>query len=217
MRNCAKDSSTVDSDTCVKNVVLASGMSCKTMKPNLPPPGNGATKNFRYGSDSNNVLTLVKEDFGLKKDSVVCASSREERLTENGEPTKHQIVYRSSKEQSKTTGMERLYGGSSFISSSISSEVDNFKSHVSKWCNNSSEDIEKENHFNEELKMSPLDSNIACNPVKEESMDEKVECTRGAVLNLGSSTVGETHCNIASESDKKNGSYVRNKVVRCMK
>ncbi|XP_038906907.1 uncharacterized protein LOC120092777 [Benincasa hispida] len=206
--NHAKGSSFVDSDICVKDAIFASRMSSKTMKPNLPPPANGDTKNFQNGCDLNNSQNIIKKDSGLTKDSVVCISSLEERLTEHGVPTKYQTEDCSSKEQSKTSGMERLDGGTSFPS-----EVDNFKSHASeKLCNNVSEDIKREDHFNE-LKMSSLNSNIVCNPLKEERRDEKVGCARGADQKLGSSTVGENHCNIATESDKKYGTYVRNKMV----
>ncbi|XP_023006513.1 uncharacterized protein LOC111499219 [Cucurbita maxima] len=202
--NPANGSSFVDSDTCVKNAVFASGNACKTMKLDLPPPDNGDTKEFQNGSDLSSDPTLVEEGSFLKKDNVVCASFIDER------PTKYDIEDRSSREQSKTSGMERLDGGNYAIS-----EAENFKSHVSeKLCNNISEDVNREDHFNEELKMSLLDSNIGCNPVKEERRDEKVGCTRGADEKLGSSTVGENHCNIATESDKKYGTYVRNKMVR---
>ncbi|XP_023000091.1 uncharacterized protein LOC111494390 isoform X2 [Cucurbita maxima] len=200
--NRANESSFVDSDTSVKYAILAHGISCNTMKLNLTPPDNGDTKNFHNGSDSRNDPTLVKENSGLKRD-VVSVSSLDKRLTENGS------------QQSKTFGIERLDGGDPFTSSNLSSEVDNFKSHVSeKLCNNVSADIKSENHSKEEIKISSLDSDIACNLVKEERKNEKVLCTRGTDQNLGSSTVGENDCNIATESDKKYGPCVRNKVIR---
>ena len=215
--NRANESSFIDSDTSVNNAVLAYGISCNTMKLNSTPPDNGDAKNFQNGSDSRNDPTLVKENSGLKRD-VVSVSSLDKKLTENGGPSENQIEDRFSNEQSKTFVIERLDGGDPFISSNLSSEVDNFKSHVSeKLCNNVSEDIKSENHSKEEIKISSLDSDIACNLVKEERKNEKVSCTRGTDQYLGSSTVGENDCNIATESDKKYGPCVRNKVVRFMK
>ncbi|XP_023514502.1 uncharacterized protein LOC111778760 isoform X2 [Cucurbita pepo subsp. pepo] len=212
--NRANESSFIDSDTSVNNAVLAYGISCNTMKLNSTPPDNGDAKNFQNGSDSRNDPTLVKENSGLKRD-VVSVSSLDKKLTENGGPSENQIEDRFSNEQSKTFVIERLDGGDPFISSNLSSEVDNFKSHVSeKLCNNVSEDIKSENHSKEEIKISSLDSDIACNLVKEERKNEKVSCTRGTDQYLGSSTVGENDCNIATESDKKYGPCVRNKVVR---
>lgn len=190
LRNHVKGSSFLDSDTCVvKNATFASGLSSKTMKLNLPPPDDGDASNFQNGGDLNNSQNTIKEDSGLKKDNAVCASSLDVRLTE----------------QSKNPGIETIDGGSTFVS-----EVDNFMSHVS-------EDIKRDGHFNEELKMSSLNSNIVDSPLNEERRDEKVGCTRGADQKLGSSTVGENHCSIATESDKKNGACVRNKMVRYMK
>ncbi|KAG6593619.1 hypothetical protein SDJN03_13095, partial [Cucurbita argyrosperma subsp. sororia] len=201
-------------DTSVNNAVLAYGISRNTMKLNSTPPDNGDAKNFQNGSDSRNDPTLVKENSGLKRD-VVSVSSLDKKLTENGGPSEHQIEDRFSNEQSKTFVIERLDGGDPFISSNLSSEVDNFKSHVSeKLCHNVSEDTKSENHSKEEIKISSLDSNIGCNLVKEERKNEKVSCTRGTDQNLGSSTVGENDCNFATESDKKYGPCVRNKVVR---
>ncbi|KAG7025965.1 hypothetical protein SDJN02_12463, partial [Cucurbita argyrosperma subsp. argyrosperma] len=212
--NRANESSFIDSDTSVNNAVLAYGISRNTMKLNSTPPDNGDAKNFQNGSDSRNDPTLVKENSGLKRD-VVSVSSLDKKLTENGGPSEHQIEDRFSNEQSKTFVIERLDGGDPFISSNLSSEVDNFKSHVSeKLCHNVSEDTKSENHSKEEIKISSLDSNIGCNLVKEERKNEKVSCTRGTDQNLGSSTVGENDCNFATESDKKYGPCVRNKVVR---
>lgn len=216
----------VDSDTCVKKSVFISGMSCKATKPNLAPPDNGDTKSFQNGnpsgnqkcSDSNNELNLVKGDSGLKKDDAVCASSHDKVLTENGGLTKHHIEHVSYNEQSKTSRLERIDGGNSFISSNVSSEVENSKLDDSKkLSNNVSEDIEKEDYVNKELQMSSLDANISCYPIMEERRDEKVECTRGADQTLGGSTIGENHSNMALESDKEHGSLVRNKSVRYMK
>ncbi|KAG6593641.1 hypothetical protein SDJN03_13117, partial [Cucurbita argyrosperma subsp. sororia] len=160
--NRANESSFIDSDTSVNNAVLAYGISRNTMKLNSTPPDNGDAKNFQNGSDSRNDPTLVKENSGLKRD-VVSVSSLDKKLTENGGPSEHQIEDRFSNEQSKTFVIERLDGGDPFISSNLSSEVDNFKSHVSeKLCHNVSEDTKSENHSKEEIKISSLDSNIGC-------------------------------------------------------
>ena len=175
LRNHVKGSSFLGSDTCVKNAIFASGMSCKTTKLNLPPPDNGDTSNFQNGGGFNNSQNTIKEDSGLKKDNAVCASSLDEGLTE----------------QSKNPGIDTLDSGSIFVS-----EVDNVMSHVS-------EDSKRDGHFNE-LKMSSLNSNIVDRPLNEERRDGK----------LGSSTVGENHCSIATASNKKNGACVRNKLVR---